>query len=130
MIKNELKISMGGEERTLRYSMISSKKLIEATQNGSFQDALKSSVDLAIYLIDLGLRNKPEGYSTDLLMEWIDDMPQEVYDEVDKFAKQAMGFMISRERETADDLKKIMPEMEIPTEEVTQKKPLIKPSMT
>jgi hypothetical protein len=127
MIKNELKILMGGEERTLRYSMISSKKLIEATQNGEFQKVISSSVDLAIYLIDLGLRDKPEEYSTDLLMEWIDEMSQEEYDKADSFAKQAMGFIIKREQDTAKQLREIMPEMEIPAEEV--KKPQIKPSI-
>ena len=118
MIKNELKVNMGGEERTLRYSMISSQKLTSDIQSEGFAERVFSnSVSMAIYLIGLGLRNKPENYSEELLMEWIDDMEQEEYDKAAEFAMQAMGFMIERERTAAKKLQGMVPTAELPIEQ-------------
>jgi hypothetical protein len=115
MILNEIKIVMGGEDRTLRFSMISTKKFIADAKDPSFQAILNSSVDLVMYLIDLGLRNKPEGYSKDLLEEWVDDMDFSEYEKAKDFSLQAMGFMIQQEQAAGDILKGVVPQGEIPT---------------
>lgn len=115
-ILNEITIEMGGEVRTLRYSMKASRKLIidSQEQNEEWLKATLNSIDLTVYLIDLGLVDKPEGYSKDLLLDWMDAMPTADLDKAADFARQAMGFIIQREQAAGNQIIQMIPQKEIP----------------
>lgn len=114
MILNEIQVQMGGESRTIRYSMISSQRLMADMQKGLVLNQDSNSVGVVLYLLDLGLRNKPENYSKELLEKWVDEMSFDEYDKAKDFAFQAMGFILQQEMKTGQSLQGMMKEMDLP----------------
>ena len=103
---NRIKITINGEERTIVMGMRTMERVVKAL-NGGAVDELTSTNGFATTILE-GMRNKPEGLTTDTVIDWIDDMEKSERDTLKAFVYEQLGFMMKEYLDGVEHLTKIL----------------------
>jgi len=104
--QNYIEVEIGGQLRKIKMGMETAQKVANwyLTDPQGIFNPITRQVKAVLFGIDRKENNLPEGFDEAMLMDWIDDMPQEVWDEVEEFTQMALGFIVQTINEKADKM--------------------------
>jgi len=104
--QNYIEVEIGGQLRKIKMGMETAQKVANwyLTDPQGIFNPITRQVKAVLFGIDRKENNLPEGFDEAMLMDWIDDMPQEVWDEVEEFTQTALGFIVQTINEKADKM--------------------------
>lgn len=108
--KNSTTLLIGGEERTLTFSMNTlelfmseSKKITESGADAENDyTRMKLLFYCALKVGDRKVNKLPSDFSIDDVFDWIEECDQEAFEEANEMAIQAMGFIEQAEQRAFD----------------------------
>lgn len=104
--KNYMEVNIGGKLRKVKFDMRTAKLVTDwliESPNGlinPFERTLKSLT----FALSRKENDMPSDFDDEMLSDWISDMEQSEYDELEKFANTSLGFMVAMINQKFDQL--------------------------
>lgn len=106
-----MEVNIGGETRKVIFDMLTASMVADWALNSP--EEMYNPIKRTMRAITFGLKRKgnniPKDFDDETLAEWISDMEQEQYDELETFANISLGFMVATINKKAEEM---MPQTE------------------
>jgi hypothetical protein len=111
--QNYIECNIGGQSRKIKMAMETSMKVAEWYLNEPLElfNPILRSLKAVYFGIDREENNLPDDFDEKMLIDWIDDMPQEEWDKIDEFTSRALGFMVAAINEKAEKMMDTLPKI-------------------
>lgn len=90
---NRITVNMGGQMRTIVCGMRAFKMVSERMTTNTI--TLTNASEVMLNIVMLGMRDKPENLTEDLVVDWIDDMDEIERNNLQNFISLSLGFLIA-----------------------------------
>jgi hypothetical protein len=95
--QNYMEVEIGGQLRKIKMGMATCQKVSNWYLN--YPEETYDPIKRQLKIVAFGLQHKenalPEGFDEEMLADWIDELDQDVWDKIEEFTMQALGFMVA-----------------------------------
>jgi hypothetical protein len=106
--QNYIEVEIGGAKRKIKMGMETMQKIGDLLLHDTeaLYNPITRVVRACLFGLDRKENNLPDGFNESMLLDWIDELPQAVWDEIEEFVSTALGFTIEILNQKMDSLYK------------------------